>query len=101
MSSSRTSRCTDKLRAQTVGRGKDANVKDHFGRVYDSMASSYADHAADGPYNAHYDRPSMLELCGDVAGKRVLDAACGPGFYAAALGIDARPLARRLREAAA
>jgi SAM-dependent methyltransferase len=61
------------------------NVKDHLGRVYDSMASSYAAHAADSPYNAHYDRPSMIELCGDVAGKRVLDAACGPGFYAAAL----------------
>jgi L-amino acid N-acyltransferase YncA/ubiquinone/menaquinone biosynthesis C-methylase UbiE len=53
--------------------------------VYDSMAPSYADHAADSPYNAHYDRPSMLELCGDVVGLRVLDAACGPGFYAAEL----------------
>lgn len=49
------------------------------------MAASYAAHAADSPYNAHYDRPSMLELCGDVAGLRVLDACCGPGLYAAEL----------------
>lgn len=53
--------------------------------VYDSMAPSFADHAADGAYNAHYDRPSVIELCGEVAGLSVLDAGCGPGFYAEAL----------------
>jgi SAM-dependent methyltransferase len=51
-------------------------------RVYDEMAPFYAAFASDSPYNAHYDRPSMLELCGDVRGLRVLDAACGPGLYA-------------------
>lgn len=54
-------------------------------RLYDSMAASYAQHARDGVYNAHYDRPSVLRLCGDVGGMDVLDAGCGPGFYAEAL----------------
>lgn len=60
-------------------------MADRLGWVYDSMAPAYADHAVDSPYNAHYDRPSVLELCGDVAGMRVLDACCGPGLYSAAL----------------
>ena len=49
--------------------------------VYDRLGGAYERHAADGAYNAHYDRPAMLAVLGDVAGKRVLDAACGPGFY--------------------
>jgi SAM-dependent methyltransferase len=49
---------------------------------YDSFASEFLDHASEGFFNAHYDRPACLELLGDVAGKRVLDAACGPGLYA-------------------
>ena len=49
---------------------------------YDSFASEFLDHASEGFYNAHYDRPACLDLLGDVAGKRVLDAACGPGLYA-------------------
>ena len=47
------------------------------------MAAAFEDHATDGVYNAHYDRPAVLELVGDVAGKRVLDACFGPGFHAA------------------
>jgi ubiquinone/menaquinone biosynthesis C-methylase UbiE len=49
---------------------------------YDSFADEYMDHAAQGFYNAHYDRPACFDLLQDVAGKRVLDAACGPGLYA-------------------
>jgi SAM-dependent methyltransferase len=56
-------------------------VSDDAWSVYDSMAESYEAHAADSPYNAHYDRPAMLTLLGDVNGKRVLDACCGPGYY--------------------
>lgn len=74
---------------------------------YDAFADEYEMHAATAPYNALYDRPATLRLLGDVRGRRVLDAACGPGFYleelvargAEAVGCDASPrmveLARR------
>jgi SAM-dependent methyltransferase len=54
------------------------------GRIpqYEDFADAFLEHATDGLYNAHYDRPACLGLLGDVAGKRVLDAACGPGIYA-------------------
>jgi SAM-dependent methyltransferase len=52
---------------------------------YDVFAEEFLDHAQGGFYNAYYDRPACLALLGDVAGKRVLDAACGPGLYAAEL----------------
>jgi SAM-dependent methyltransferase len=49
---------------------------------YDVFADEFLDHAEDGFANAHYDRPACLALLGDVTGKLVLDAACGPGLYA-------------------
>ncbi len=49
---------------------------------YDSFASEFLDHASDGFFTAHYDRPACFELLGDLDGTRVLDAACGPGLYA-------------------
>jgi SAM-dependent methyltransferase len=49
---------------------------------YEAFADEFLDHAMDSLYNAHYDRPACLALLGDVAGKTVLDAACGPGLYA-------------------
>ena len=52
---------------------------------YETFADAYEAHAADAPYNALYDRPATLDLLGDVAGARMLDAGCGPGFYAAEL----------------
>ncbi|KAA5834402.1 class I SAM-dependent methyltransferase [Saccharopolyspora hirsuta] len=62
-------------------------MTDSVGREaqYEVFADEFADHAANGFHNAHYDRPACLELLGDVAGRRVLDAACGPGLYAAEL----------------
>ncbi len=51
-------------------------------RPYDAMGTVYEDHASHSAYNAHYDRPAVLAALGDVAGRRVLDAACGPGLYA-------------------
>src|ERR1700678_211715 len=52
---------------------------------YEVFADEFLEHAKDGFFNAHYDRPACLDLLGDVAGRRVLDAACGPGLYAAEL----------------
>jgi SAM-dependent methyltransferase len=49
---------------------------------YDEVAAAYEAHASDSAYNAHYDRPAVLALIGDVAGLRVLDAGSGPGLYA-------------------
>jgi SAM-dependent methyltransferase len=59
-------------------------VDEEVGRLpqYDAFADEFLQHAEDGFYNAHYDRPACLDLLGDVAGKHVLDAACGPGLYA-------------------
>jgi ubiquinone/menaquinone biosynthesis C-methylase UbiE len=50
--------------------------------AYETLAEPYnalIDHKA---HNAYYDRPNTLSLLGDVQGKKVLDAACGPGKYA-------------------
>jgi SAM-dependent methyltransferase len=60
-------------------------VTDELWRAYDRMADEFLAHAEDGAYNAHYDRPTVLALAGDVTGLRVLDAGCGPGLYAEAL----------------
>jgi SAM-dependent methyltransferase len=49
--------------------------------AYDRMGLSFQQHAADSAYNAHYDRPAVLAALGPVAGRQVLDAACGPGLY--------------------
>ena len=53
--------------------------------VYDRMAQAYEPFAEANAYNAQYDRPAVLALVGDVAGLQVLDAGCGPGFYAGEL----------------
>jgi SAM-dependent methyltransferase len=62
-------------------------MSDEVGREpqYDAFADEFLEHARDGFANAHYDRPACLSLLGDVTGKAVLDAACGPGLYAAEL----------------
>jgi SAM-dependent methyltransferase len=49
--------------------------------AYDEMGADYERHAADSAFNAHYDRPAVLAALGPVSGRRVLDAACGPGLY--------------------
>jgi SAM-dependent methyltransferase len=52
---------------------------------YDVFADEYLEHERSGFFDGYGDRPACLALLGDVAGKRVLDAGCGPGGYAAEL----------------
>src|ERR671924_654652 len=64
---------------------------------YDSFAEAYSALSETSLLNAYYERPAMLSLAGDVAGRRILDAGCGSGPLSAALrdrgavvtGIDA------------
>src|SRR5688500_1755615 len=49
---------------------------------YDAIADAYAARVIDAPYNAHYERPAMLELLPPVDGLHLLDAGCGSGIYA-------------------
>jgi SAM-dependent methyltransferase len=53
--------------------------------MYDAFADRYASYIEDSPFNAYYDRPAVLELVGEVTGKQVLDAGCGPGLSTAEL----------------
>src|SRR5438270_8160338 len=52
---------------------------------YDAVADAYAAGVDSAPYNALYERPAMLDLLPPLPGTRVLDAGCGPGWYAAEL----------------
>src|SRR5215813_7212507 len=49
---------------------------------YDTIASRYAAGIDERSWNALYERPATLTLLPDVDGKDVLDAGCGPGWYA-------------------
>jgi SAM-dependent methyltransferase len=74
--------------------------------AYDRLAEAYAARVETKAHNAFYERPAMLALLPAVAGKRVLDAGCGPGAYAARLvelgaevvGLDASPKMIELAE---
>ncbi|MFE6690618.1 class I SAM-dependent methyltransferase [Streptomyces sp. NPDC057743] len=52
---------------------------------YTSFAEAYASENEANLLNAHYERPAMLALAGDVTGRRILDAGCGSGPLFAAL----------------
>ena len=61
-----------------AGRGREPVSRE----AYEKLADSYSARAPTKPHNAYYERPATLSLLGDVGGKRVLDAGCGPGVYA-------------------
>jgi SAM-dependent methyltransferase len=73
-------------------------------RAYEALAERYAAMVDRKAENAYYERPATLSLLPPVAGRRVLDAGCGPGVYAGYLiehgaevvGIDASPKMIRL-----
>src|SRR5215471_11893279 len=50
--------------------------------AYDELADAFSAQIETKAHNAFYDRPATLALLPPVAGKRVLDAGCGPGAYA-------------------
>jgi ubiquinone/menaquinone biosynthesis C-methylase UbiE len=52
---------------------------------YDSFAEAYSAGTEHSLVNAYYERPEMLALAGDVAGRRILDAGCGSGPLSVAL----------------
>ena len=52
---------------------------------YDSFAEAYAAETETNLINGYYARPAILDLAGDVAGRRILDAGCGSGPLFAAL----------------
>jgi SAM-dependent methyltransferase len=52
---------------------------------YDRFAEAYSAHNETSLLNAYYERPAMLDLAGDVASRRILDAGCGSGPLFAAL----------------
>lgn len=52
---------------------------------YAGMAEAYAAETENSLVNAYYERPAMLDLAGDVSGRRVLDAGRGSGPLSASL----------------
>ncbi|MFJ3902847.1 class I SAM-dependent methyltransferase [Streptomyces sp. NPDC090025] len=52
---------------------------------YDRFAVAYTEENENNLINAHYERPAMLALAGEVTGRRILDAGCGAGALTAAL----------------
>ncbi|WP_327587816.1 methyltransferase domain-containing protein [Nonomuraea sp. NBC_00507] len=47
--------------------------------AYDMIAEGYTAENETSLLNAYYERPAMLELAGNVTGRRILDAGCGSG----------------------
>ena len=58
----------------SVGPGSQAVAND-----YDSFAEAYAAESESNLINGYYVRPAVLDLAGEVAGRRILDVGCGAG----------------------
>ena len=46
---------------------------------YDAIAEGYTELNATSLLNEYYNRPALVELAGDVTGRRILDVGCGSG----------------------
>jgi len=62
-----------------------AGPSDRVANDYDSFAEAYTAEVDGNLINAYYEQPAILDLAGDVAGRRILDAGCGSGPLFAAL----------------
>lgn len=85
---------------EAVPRVKAARWRYDLGRrAYDDFAASYEAENVASLLNAFYARPAMVDLAGDVDGRRILDAGCGAGPLTALLrdrgarmtGLDGSP----------
>jgi hypothetical protein len=47
--------------------------------TYDSFPEAYTAETEANLLNGYYMRPAILDLAGDVAGRRILDVGCGSG----------------------
>ncbi len=54
----------------------------HTGASYDDKADKYSDAQDTKPWTLYFERPGMLQFLPDATGLDVLDAGCGPGYYA-------------------
>ncbi|MFD5879200.1 methyltransferase domain-containing protein [Streptomyces yangpuensis] len=62
-----------------------SDLPENAANDYDAFAEAYVAENESSLVNAHYERPAMLALAGDVTGRRILDAGCGAGALTAAL----------------
>jgi SAM-dependent methyltransferase len=53
--------------------------------AYNSFAAAYSAQSETSLHNGYYTLPAVVDLAGEVAGRRILDAGCGSGPIAAAL----------------
>ena len=59
---------------RSAGDGGQAGTND-----YDAFAEAYAAESESNLINGYYTRPAVLDLAGEVAGRRILDVGCGAG----------------------
>lgn len=67
--------------------------------AYEKLADRFSALAVDKAENAYIEQPAMRKILGDVSGKKILDAGCGPGILsqyllesgAAVTGFDVSP----------
>lgn len=53
--------------------------------AYDSFAEAYATQSETSLYNGYYTHPAIVNLAGDVTGRRIFDVGCGAALIAATL----------------